>query len=350
MALRSYVERVMGRAHRRWLAAVRRGHRRAGHDDLLRQASTWRRAGVRPSGRRPGAARADLPPARGDAQGARPVSCSSSATSCTRCPRAQVRRWATRSSTSTAASACCSATAARAGASCPTTPSSSTATPSRWARAASSSGQHVYTSRHGVAVQVNAFNFPVWGPLEKLAPAFLAGVPSLVKPASATAYLTARLVELVVESGLLPEGSLQLVCGSVGDLFDHLDEQDSVAFTGSASTAQRLRTHPNDRGPFRAVHLRGRLAELLDPRARRAPGTPEFDLFVKQLANEMTVKAGPEVHRDPPGHRPRRHCSTPWARPCPQGWPRSSSATRPTPPYGWARSRRSTSGKRYGAR
>src|SRR6202041_2219715 len=104
-------------------------------------------------------------------------------------------------------------------------------------------GQHLLTPLGGVAVQINAFNFPVWGPLEKFAPAFIAGVPSLVKPATQTAYLTARLVELMVGSGLLPAGSLQLVCGGAGDLLDHLTEQDLVSFTGSAATAQRLRTH-----------------------------------------------------------------------------------------------------------
>ena len=105
-------------------------------------------------------------------------------------------------------------------------------------------GQHILTSRLGVAIQINAFNFPVWGPLEKLAPAFLAGVPSLIKPASQTAYLTARMVELMVDSGLLPPGSVQLVCGSAGDLLDHVTEQDLVSFTGSAATARELRAHP----------------------------------------------------------------------------------------------------------
>jgi oxepin-CoA hydrolase / 3-oxo-5,6-dehydrosuberyl-CoA semialdehyde dehydrogenase len=153
-------------------------------------------------------------------------------------------------------------------------------------------GQHIYTPRHGVAVQVNAFNFPVWGPLEKLAPAFLAGVPSLVKPASATAYLTARMIELVLGSGLLPEGTLQLVCGSIGDLFDHLTEQDLVAFTGSASTSQRLKTHPTVIG--RSVRFTSEADSLncsiLGPDA--TPGTAEFDLYVEQLVAEMTVKAG----------------------------------------------------------
>src|SRR5215470_14119072 len=101
-------------------------------------------------------------------------------------------------------------------------------------------GQHVLTPLHGVAVQINAFNFPVWGPLEKFAPAFIAGVPSLVKPATQTAYLTVRLVELMIESGLLPDGSVQLICGSAGDLLDHLTEQDLVSFTGSAATARQL--------------------------------------------------------------------------------------------------------------
>jgi oxepin-CoA hydrolase / 3-oxo-5,6-dehydrosuberyl-CoA semialdehyde dehydrogenase len=170
-------------------------------------------------------------------------------------------------------------------------------------------GQHVCTPVHGVAVQVNAFNFPVWGPLEKLAPAFLAGVPSVVKPASPTAFLTARLVELIIESGLLPEGALQLVTGSVGDLFDHLTEQDLVSFTGSASTAAKLRTHPVI--VSRSVRFTAEADSLnlsvLGPDA--VPGTPEFDLYVKGLVTEMTVKAGqkctairrafvPEQHRD----------------------------------------------------
>ena len=153
-------------------------------------------------------------------------------------------------------------------------------------------GQHILTPRQGVAVQINAFNFPVWGPLEKFAPAFLAGVPSLVKPASSTAYLTARLVELIASSGLLPDGSLQLICGSAGDLLDHLTDQDSVSFTGSASTAQRLRTHPTV--VARSVRFNAEADSLncsiLGPDA--GPGSPEFDLYVKQLVTEMTVKAG----------------------------------------------------------
>ena len=153
-------------------------------------------------------------------------------------------------------------------------------------------GQHILTPLHGVAVQINAFNFPVWGPLEKFAPAFIAGVPTLVKPATQTAYLTARLVELIVGSGLLPDGAIQLVCGSIGGLFDHLGEQDLVSFTGSAATARQLRAHPAIVG--RSIRFNAEADSLncsiLGPEA--GPGTPEFDLYVRQLVTEMTVKAG----------------------------------------------------------
>ncbi len=153
-------------------------------------------------------------------------------------------------------------------------------------------GQHVLTPLRGVAVQINAFNFPVWGPLEKFAPAFIAGVPSLVKPATQTAYLTARLVELMIGSGLLPPGSLQLICGSASGLLDQLGEQDLVSFTGSAATAQQLRAHPAV--VARSVRFNAEADSLncsiLGPDA--APGTPEFDLYVRQLVAEMTVKAG----------------------------------------------------------
>ncbi len=105
-------------------------------------------------------------------------------------------------------------------------------------------GQHIFTPRLGAAVHINAFNFPCWGMLEKLAPALLAGVPAIVKPASSTAYLTELVVRRMVESGILPEGSVQLICGGVGDLLDHLNCQDTVAFTGSKATAERLQQHP----------------------------------------------------------------------------------------------------------
>jgi oxepin-CoA hydrolase / 3-oxo-5,6-dehydrosuberyl-CoA semialdehyde dehydrogenase len=153
-------------------------------------------------------------------------------------------------------------------------------------------GQHLLSPRPGVAVQINAFNFPVWGPLEKLAPALIAGVPSLIKPASQTGYLTAKLVELIIEAGLLPEGALQLVSGAAGDLLDHLGEQDLLSFTGSASTAHRLRSHPNV--VARSVRFNAEADSLnlsiLGPDA--TPGSEAFGRYVEQLVTEMTVKAG----------------------------------------------------------
>lgn len=153
-------------------------------------------------------------------------------------------------------------------------------------------GLHVYTSLQGVAVHINAFNFPVWGMLEKLAPTFLAGMPAIVKPASATAYLTEAAVRIMLEANVLPAGALQLIVGSTGDLFDHLTCQDVVSFTGSASTAIKLRTHPNIvRESVRFVAEQDSLnASVLGPDV--TPQAPEFDLFVKEVAKEMSVKAG----------------------------------------------------------
>jgi len=153
-------------------------------------------------------------------------------------------------------------------------------------------GQHVYTSRPGVAVQINAFNFPVWGMLEKLAPAFLAGMPTIVKPASQTAYLTELVARRIVESGLLPEGSLQLLSGSAGSLLDELTVHDQVAFTGSAHTAGLLRTHTNviHGGVTLGVEADSLNCSILGPDV--TADDPEFDLFVKSVVTEMTVKAG----------------------------------------------------------
>jgi oxepin-CoA hydrolase/3-oxo-5,6-dehydrosuberyl-CoA semialdehyde dehydrogenase len=153
-------------------------------------------------------------------------------------------------------------------------------------------GQHLFVSREGAAVHINAFNFPVWGMLEKLAPALLAGVPAIVKPATVTAYLTECVVRRIGESGLLPAGALQLVCGSLGDLFEHLTCQDIVSFTGSAATAQRLRTHPaviRCAVPFIA-ETDSLNSSILAPDA--IAGTPEFELYVEEVVREMTVKAG----------------------------------------------------------
>ncbi len=153
-------------------------------------------------------------------------------------------------------------------------------------------GQHVFTARRGVALQVNAFNFPVWGALEKLAPAFLAGVPTIVKPAEQTSYLTEAVVAEALASGLLPEGSLQLLSGDGRGVLDVLGDQDLVAFTGSASTADALRVHPSVLGGgVRFTSEADSLNfSLLGPDA--VPGTEEFDLFVRALLAEVTSKAG----------------------------------------------------------
>jgi oxepin-CoA hydrolase / 3-oxo-5,6-dehydrosuberyl-CoA semialdehyde dehydrogenase len=153
-------------------------------------------------------------------------------------------------------------------------------------------GEHIYTRIPGVAVQINAFNFPVWGMLEKFAPAFIAGIPSIVKPATPTGYLTAAVVKLIIESNILPAGSLQLISGSARTLLDELDYRDLISFTGSASTAVLLKSHDN------VLHAGIRFtsetdslnAAILGPDA--TPGTPEFEAFVKSLVTEMTVKAG----------------------------------------------------------
>ena len=153
-------------------------------------------------------------------------------------------------------------------------------------------GQHVYTSRPGVAVQINAFNFPVWGMLEKIAPAFLAGLPTIVKPASQTAYLTELVVRRILEAGVLPDGALQLLCGSPAGLLEELRAQDSVAFTGSAHTGAHLRQHPSvlHGGVQLGVEADSLNCSVLGPDVTSSD--PEFDLFVKGVVTEMTVKAG----------------------------------------------------------
>lgn len=153
-------------------------------------------------------------------------------------------------------------------------------------------GTHILTPRVGVAVHINAFNFPVWGPLEKFAPAFLAGIPVITKPATASAYVSEALVRLIVDSGLLPEGSLQLICGPTGNLLDQLNGQDSLCFTGSIDTSDKLRNHPViSKNAVRFVAERDSLNSAVLGTDATA-GTPEFDLFVKEVVREMTVKSG----------------------------------------------------------
>jgi oxepin-CoA hydrolase/3-oxo-5,6-dehydrosuberyl-CoA semialdehyde dehydrogenase len=153
-------------------------------------------------------------------------------------------------------------------------------------------GQHVLTPLQGAAVHINAFNFPVWGMLEKLAPTLLAGMPAIIKPASASAYVAEAAFRVLIEANLLPKGAIQLIVGPTGDLFDHLGGQDVVSFTGSASTAEKLQRHPViARESVRFIAERDSLnAAMLGPDA--APGSPEFDLFIREIVREMTVKAG----------------------------------------------------------
>ena len=153
-------------------------------------------------------------------------------------------------------------------------------------------GRHIRTTLPGVAVQINAFNFPVWGSLEKFAPAFLAGMPSVIKPATPGAYLAEHMVRIMVESGLLPAGAVQLVSGSIRDVFEHAKLGDVVSFTGSASTADALRKHEavQTGGVIFGAETDSINASVLGPDA--VSGTQEFDAYVRQLVNEMTTKAG----------------------------------------------------------
>lgn len=153
-------------------------------------------------------------------------------------------------------------------------------------------GTHVYTSAPGIAVFINAFNFPVWGLLEKFAPAFIAGVPAVVKPAPQSAFVTAAVVELMVDSGLLPEGSLSLVSGGAVDVLEPLDYRDHIAFTGSAATAALLAQHPAvaERGAVFSAEADSLNAAILGPDV--AAEDPEYQAFIKSVFNEIVAKAG----------------------------------------------------------
>ena len=153
-------------------------------------------------------------------------------------------------------------------------------------------GHHIMVPKRGVAIHINAFNFPIWGMLEKIAVNLLAGVPAIVKPATVTSFLTELMVRDIVESGILPEGSLQLICGSARGILDSVSSQDVVTFTGSATTGRMLKSHPRlveEAVPFN-MEADSLNASVLGPDA--VPGTPEFDLFIKEVQREMTVKCG----------------------------------------------------------
>ncbi|MBK8051956.1 MAG: phenylacetic acid degradation bifunctional protein PaaZ [Saprospiraceae bacterium] len=153
-------------------------------------------------------------------------------------------------------------------------------------------GHHILVPKEGVAVHINAFNFPVWGMLEKCAVNWLAGVPAIVKPATLTSYLTEAVAKDIIDSGILPAGALQLICGSAGDLLDHVNYQDVVTFTGSASTGLKLKSHPNILRESVPFNMEADSLNSIILGRDAAPGTPEFDLFVKEVRKEMTVKCG----------------------------------------------------------
>ncbi|HTI90923.1 MAG TPA: phenylacetic acid degradation bifunctional protein PaaZ [Puia sp.] len=153
-------------------------------------------------------------------------------------------------------------------------------------------GQHLLVPKEGVAIHINAFNFPVWGMLEKIAVNLLAGVPAVVKPASVTSFLTEAVMKEIVNSGILPPGALQLICGSAGDILDHVTSQDVVTFTGSATTGQQLKSHPRILSENTPFNMEADSLNCLVLGEDVEPGQPEWDLFIKELRREMTVKAG----------------------------------------------------------
>ncbi len=153
-------------------------------------------------------------------------------------------------------------------------------------------GTHILVPKEGVAIHINAFNFPVWGMLEKIAVNLLAGVPAIVKPATLTSYLTEAVVKEIIASGILPEGALQLLCGSAGDLLDHVTSQDVVTFTGSASTGLMLKSHPKILSESVPFNMEADSLNCIVLGDDVTPGKPELDIFIKEVRKEMTVKAG----------------------------------------------------------
>jgi oxepin-CoA hydrolase/3-oxo-5,6-dehydrosuberyl-CoA semialdehyde dehydrogenase len=159
-------------------------------------------------------------------------------------------------------------------------------------KASSFMATHILVPKEGVAIHINAYNFPVWGMLEKIAVNLLAGVPAVVKPATVTSYLTEAVVKEIIASRILPEGALQLICGSAGDLLDHVTSQDIVTFTGSASTGLKLKSHPvilKESVPF---NMEADSLNCIVLGNDVQPGQPEWEIFVKEVRKEMTVKAG----------------------------------------------------------
>ena len=153
-------------------------------------------------------------------------------------------------------------------------------------------GTHILVPKEGVAIHINAFNFPVWGMLEKIAVNLLAGMPCIVKPATVTSYLTEAVVKEIIASNILPEGALQLICGSAGDLLDHVTSQDVVTFTGSASTGLMLKSNPKILSESVPFNMEADSLNCIVMGEDVVPGLPEWDIFIKEIRKEMTLKAG----------------------------------------------------------
>ncbi len=153
-------------------------------------------------------------------------------------------------------------------------------------------GLHILSPKEGVAIHINAFNFPVWGMLEKIAVNLLAGMPAIVKPATVTSYLTEAVVREIIASGILPEGALQLICGSAGDLLDHVSSQDVITFTGSASTGLLLKSNPNILKENTPFTMEADSLNCIVLGEDVMPDMPEWDIFIKEIRKEMTLKAG----------------------------------------------------------
>ena len=157
-------------------------------------------------------------------------------------------------------------------------------------------GTHILVPKEGVAVHINAFNFPVWGMLEKIAVNLLAGMPAVVKPATVTCYLTEAVVREIINSKILPEGALQLLCGSAGDLLDHVGSQDVVSFTGSASTGLLLKSHPSILGESVPFNMEADSLNCIVLGKDVEPGKGDWDIFIKEVRREMIAKAGQKMY------------------------------------------------------
>src|SRR5438045_8272945 len=153
-------------------------------------------------------------------------------------------------------------------------------------------GTHILVPKEGVAIHINAFNFPVWGMLEKIAVNLLAGVPCIVKPATVTSYLTEAVVKEIIASKILPEGALQLICGNVGDLLDHVTSQDVITFTGSKSTALKLKAHQKILSESVPFNMESDSLNCIVLGDDVTPADAEWDIFIKEIRKEMTIKAG----------------------------------------------------------